>query len=210
MVTEHRNPLQRRSSVWLPVVVALGLVGLSANTPLQAQAGRGDVALTPELATVRAGLDKYKDPILAVHDGFLSSVACLNFSQGSSGHGDMDYKAGAMGVHFINMGNIGPTLDPAKPQVLIYEPVGDGLRLVAAEWFMPTQVSNVAPTIFGKKLQGPMEGHEPVLPQELHHFDLHVWLWKANPNGMFSSTNPAVTCPKGPYSIDEKPPKMVK
>ena len=41
-----------------------------------------------------------------------------------------------MGVHFLNLQLIGPTLDPTKPQVLIHEPDGDNLRLVAAEWFV--------------------------------------------------------------------------
>ena len=41
-----------------------------------------------------------------------------------------------------NMGNVGPKLDPAKPQVLIYEPTGDTLRLVAAEWFMPADLAD--------------------------------------------------------------------
>jgi hypothetical protein len=116
-----------------------------------------------------------------------------------------------MGVHFLNPAYIGPMLDSTKPQVLIYEPVRGKLRLVAAEWFVPTQVSKDAPVIFGQTLQGPMEGHEPVLPAQLHHWDLHVWLWKVNPSGMFSSTNPKVTCAKTgyAYSFDEKPPRMV-
>lgn len=161
-----------------------------------------------ELAAVRAALDKYKDPVLAVHDGYLSTVGCLAYNQGMSGHGSMDYKAGGMGVHFINLANVGPKLDPMKPQVLIYQPVGDKLQLVAAEWFMPTAVSKEAPSIFGRTLEGPMDGHEPLLPASLHHWDLHVWLWKANPNGMFSPTNPAVSCPKTGYSFEGAPPKM--
>ena len=167
-------------------------------------------ALSPELTATRATLDKYKDPIVAVHDGFLSTLGCIEYSHGSSGHGAMDYKPGGMGVHFLNSANIAPKLDPQKPQVLIYEVVGDKLRLAAAEWFVPTEVSKEAPTIFGQTLQGPMEGHEPVLPAALHHWDLHVWLWKSNANGVFSSTNPSVKCPKTGYSYDEKPPKMVK
>jgi hypothetical protein len=47
-----------------------------------------------------------------------------------------------------------------------------------------------------------MAGHEPVLPEALHHWDLHVWLWKSNPSGLFSSTNPTVKCPKTGYSFD--------
>jgi hypothetical protein len=57
-----------------------------------------------------------------------------------------------------------------------------------------------------------MEGHEPVMPTGLHHWDLHVWLWKDNPNGMFTATNPMVKCPKTGYgySFAEKAPKIVK
>jgi hypothetical protein len=43
----------------------------------------------------------------------------------------------------------------------------------------------------------------------LHHYDLHVWLWKDNPAGLFSPTNPAVKCPKGSYSFTETAPKLV-
>jgi hypothetical protein len=206
-----RLSLRFRSRAWSLAVLALGLTwGVLHPGTLRAQGGaKGATQLTPELVAVRAALDKYKDPIVAVHDGYFSSVACLAYSQGMSGHGGMDYKAGGMGVHFLNVANIGPKLDPMKPQVLLYEPVGDKLQLVAAEWFVPTQVSKEAPSIFGQALQGPMAGHEPVLPAALHHWDLHVWLWKSNPTGLFSSTNPTVKCPKTGYSFDDKPPMMV-
>ena len=42
-----------------------------------------------------------------------------------------------MGVHFLNVGLVGKPLDPLQPQILVYEPVGDKLQLVAAEWFVP-------------------------------------------------------------------------
>jgi hypothetical protein len=29
-----------------------------------------------------------------------------------------------------------------------------------------------------------MVGHVPLMPEGLHHYDLHVWLWKANPLGV--------------------------
>jgi hypothetical protein len=54
-----------------------------------------------------------------------------------------------------------------------------------------------------------MEGHAPILPAELHHWDLHVWLWKDNPNGLFHPTNSAVKCAPGPYTFVEDAPKMV-
>lgn len=166
-------------------------------------------ALSSDLVKARAGLEKYQDPVAAVHDGYLSSVACVEYTKGTEG--TMHYVPGGMGVHFINLQTLGPTLDPARPQVLIYEPVGDKLKLAAAEWFMPADLAHgVRPSIFGQELQGPMEGHEPLQPKGLHHYDLHVWLWKDNPAGTFSSTNPAVKCPKGSYSFTEHAPKLVE
>ena len=183
----------------------LALLTVSAALPARAQQSN----LSPELVSVRAQLDKYRDPILAIHDGYLSLLGCVTYPKGGS-EGQMKYPAGGMGVHFLNPQAIGPTLDPAKPQVLIYEPAGDSLRLVAAEWFMPTEAAGgKAPSVFGKTLEGPMEGHHPLMPAGLHHYDLHVWLWKANPAGVFSPTNPAVTCPAKGYSFAEAAPKMV-
>src|SRR5688500_3448853 len=162
-------------------------------------------ALSPELQAAKAALSKYADPFVAIKDGFYSTVACVDFPKGAM-HGTVEYPPGAMGVHFLNTANIGPVLDPAKPQVLIYEPVGDKLVLAAAEWVVPVQVAgNTAPTIFGQKLAGPMDGHQPIMPAELRHYDLHVWLWKDNPRGVFTSTNAAVKCdPKATYTIQEQ------
>jgi hypothetical protein len=189
-----------------------GLFWCSQPTTAAAQTAKHAAStdrLSPELEQVRAGLDKYKDPVAAVHDGYFSTVACVEYTKG--GEGSMQYVPGGMGVHFINLKNIGPNLDPAKPTVLIYEPVGGELRLAAAEWFVPADVvGGVRPTIFGQALQGPMEGHEPLQPKGLHHYDLHVWLWKHNPAGTFSPTNPSVKCPKGFYSFTEHAPRMVE
>ena len=166
--------------------------------------GQG-TALSPELQAAKAALSKYADPYVAIKDGFYSTLACIDFPKGAM-HGTVEYPPGAMGVHFLNTANIGPVLDPTKPQVLIYEPVGDKLVLAAAEWVVPVQVAgNTTPTIFGQKLAGPMDGHEPIMPAGLRHFDLHVWLWKDNPRGVFTSTNAAVKCdPKATYTIQEK------
>jgi hypothetical protein len=187
------------------VAGVIALVVLSAPYSSAAQQPK----LSPELTAVRTGLEKYRDPILAVHDGYMSLLGCIAYPKGG-GEGTMAYAPGGMGVHFLNPQAVGPTLDPAKPQVLIYEPVGDSLRLVAAEWFMPAEIAGTtAPTVFGQKLGGPMEGHQPLMPVAVHHYDLHVWLWKTNPAGIFSPTNPAVTCPAKPYSFAEAAPKMV-
>jgi len=189
------------------LLLTLSVVPTIAHGQAQAkQAGAPMAAakLSPELLAVRTALEKYNDPYVALRDGFLSTVACIDFPHGGQ-DGPVVYKPGAMGVHFLNMSNIGPQLDPAKPQVLIYEPVAGRLKLVAAEWFMPKQVAaGKAPAIFGQTLLGPMYGHEPIMPKELEHYDLHVWLWKDNPKGVFESTNAAVKCdPKAPYTHAE-------
>ncbi|HEY2162649.1 MAG TPA: hypothetical protein VGH04_01605 [Gemmatimonadaceae bacterium] len=199
------------TAAWLTTVVA----ALSTASPasLSAQAKQqGAVMNVAAINVVRKALDKYKDPIVAVHDGYYSSVACVDFPGGGTEHGSMEYKPGAMGVHFINMALVGPKLDSTKPQVLLYEPVGDKLVLTGAEWFVPTELAKTPPTILGHQLMGPMEGHAPIMPAELHHWDLHVWLWKDNPNGMFSATNSAVKCPTTGYgyTFADAAPKMVK
>lgn len=164
--------------------------------------------MTPELKQVRQALDKYQDPIVAVHDGYFSTLGCVEYPKPGAA-GQVPYRAGGMGVHFFNVAFMGK-LDPLKPQVLVYQPDGGKLRLVAAEYFVPlTPESKERPQLFGRPFDGPMEGHHPLMPQELKHYDLHVWLWKANPHGLFSPTNPEVKCPKSPYTFRETAPAIV-
>jgi hypothetical protein len=203
--------LHRRTHVQ-PLKLAVAALGglIAASTAANAQVRQtGQLTLPANLTATRAALEKYQDPITAVREGYFSTLGCVDYPKGGGAPGEMAYKPGGMGVHFLNPALIAPTLDSLKPQVLIYEPVGDRLRLVAAEWFVPTAVSKEAPMIFGTKLDGPMEGHAPVLPLELHHWDLHVWLWKDNPNGLMHPTNSTVKCPDGPYTFHEMATRMV-
>ncbi len=194
----------RSELVVLAVLCAMPVGSLAGQTAT----GVKSVADTAQLTRLRAALDKYHDPMVAVHDGYLSTVACVEFPVAGT-LGDTPYPVGGMGVHFLNMQLIGSPVDPARPQVLIYEPHGDTLQLVAAEWFVPTKTSRVRPELFGVQFQGPMEGHHPFMPAALHHWDLHVWLWKPNPAGMFSPTNPALHCPHQAYSFQDETPKLV-
>lgn len=182
----------------LRLAAALLLASLIPGRPLPAQAAPTTPAAT--LDSARAALAKYRDVLTAVRDGYLSTVACTEFPE--PGHaGETPHPAGGMGIHLLNPALIGQPLDPTKPQVLIYEPVGDTLRLIAAEWFVPVQVSAERPSLFGRPFDGPMDGHEPIMPAALRHWDLHVWLWKDNPAGVFSSTNPALKCPPGVNTV---------
>jgi hypothetical protein len=165
--------------------------------------------ITSELQKVRDALDKYQDPIVAVHDGYFSTVGCVEYPKPGAA-GQVPYRAGGMGVHFFNVGLMGQ-LDPLKPQVLVYQPVGDKLRLVAAEYFVPLSPEvKERPQLFGHPFDGPMEGHHPLMPHGLKHYDLHVWFWKKNPAGLFAPTNPSVTCPKSGYTFKETAPALVR
>ena len=161
-----------------------------------------------EIDAIRKALSKYEDPYVAVRDLYLSTVGCVHYD-GSTMEGHLNYAKGAMGIHFVNLTIQGPP-DPLKPNVLIYEPMGKGkLKLVAAEWLVPLGLAKVRPVLMGQEFQGPMEGHEPLIPQGFHHYDLHAWLFKDNPNGMFSPTNPDVSCEHAEFSLMEMPTKIV-
>src|SRR5574337_446743 len=145
-------------------------VAVCASFPGAAQ---GPKDSSPDLKRAREALEKYKDPVMAVHDGYFSTVGCVTYPKpGASGQ--VPYAAGGMGGHFFNVALVGKPLDPEKPQVLVYEPVGGKLQLVAAEWFVPLSPEvKERPQLFGKPFDGPMEGHHPLMPQGLHHCDLH-------------------------------------
>lgn len=194
------------------------VVALSARLAVLAMVALACVGMVPgpavaqepykaELDALRKAMEKYQDYKVAVRDLYLSTVGCVHYDGEKMAH-HMEYPKGAMGIHFVNLTIQGPP-DPLKPNVLIYEPVGDKLKLVAAEWLVPTAVAKERPMLLGQPFQGPMEGHEPLIPQGFHHYDLHAWLFKDNPNGMFSPTNPDVSCKDAQFSLMEMPTKIV-
>jgi hypothetical protein len=162
-----------------------------------------------QIDALRKAMEKYKDYKVAVRDLYLSTVGCVHYS-GEKVAGHMHYPKGAMGVHFVNV-TIRGAPDPMKPNILIYEPVGKELRLVAVEWLVPfTAKTKKRPALFGKPFDGPMEGHEPLIPKQYVHYDLHAWLFKDNPLGMFTPTNPNVSCDGYDFSLLEMPTKVMR
>ena len=182
---------------------------LFATAPAWCQAAKSESSLPPELEHVRAALEKYQDPVLAIREGYLSSLGCAYFPHPAK-PGHEPYPVGAMGIHFLNPALVGPKPDPMHPPILLYEPEGGKLRLVGAEWFVPTATGvDKAPELFGQKFWGPMEGHEPIMPMGLVHYDLHVWLFKNNPEGLFTPTNPAVNCTGYSYAMEMESTKTI-
>lgn len=193
------------STAVLAVLVAVAAVGATAAptkakppakqlallrqqiAALQAQ----NDALSPsgiahQLAGAKAALDKYQSVDRAKADGYVVSSAC-----------EMLPGAGGMGIHYLSGAAVGDgKLDPARPEVLVYAPVGSALQLVAAEYFKPDADQDLStdsdrPSLFGRAFDGPMLGHNATMPK---HYDLHVWLWQRNPSGMFAQWNPDVSC----------------
>src|SRR4029453_8464826 len=185
-------------------VAVLGLALIDAALrPVAAQE-----PYTAQLEALRKSLEKYQDYKVAVRDLYLSTVGCVHYAGEKIPH-HMEYPKGAMGVHFVNL-TVQGAPDPMKPNVLIYEPVGKELRLVAVEWLVPlTADTTQRPSLFGQPFMGPMEGHEPLIPKDYVHYDLHAWLFKNNPLGMFAPTNPDVSCKDSDFALLEMPTRMM-
>ena len=205
MRSTRLTELTRRKFATFAFGIATALVLVSTTS---VRAAESQDQYKPQIDALRKAMEKYKDYRVAIRDLYLSTVGCVHYS-GEKIPYHMVYAKGAMGVHFANLTIKGPP-DPMKPNVLIYEPVGGQLKLVAVEWLVPiTPDTKEAPALFGQKFMGPMEGHEPLIPKEFVHYDLHAWLFKDNPLGMFEATNPKVSCNGYPQAILEKPTQMV-
>jgi hypothetical protein len=134
---------------------------------------------------VRQVTHRFQDVNAAKAAGYVSARSC------ASGPNE-----GAMGVHYINETFIADAvLDVQRPEVLVYEPDGGQLRLVAVEYLVDAQqwnAANAAPPILGGQLF-----HYVGAPNRLRlpaHYELHVWAWKRNSSGVFSDWNPRVSC----------------
>jgi hypothetical protein len=123
-----------------------------------------------ELRAAKQATAKYHDTLAA--EGDLYSDANLPIPH--------------MGEHFVNGGliNDGGVFDPAHPEALVYQNIGNGeKRLVAVEYIV-----NIADYPLG-----PPEGFSGDCDQ----WDtfggvfrtLHAWLWAPNPDGVFSEFN---------------------
>lgn len=104
---------------------------------------------------------------------------------------------GAMGIHYVNGALVGDgEIDVAHPEALIYEPVGDGRRLVGVEYIVDAATwlaahNNTPPALEGQDFQFVASPNRFNLPS---FFELHVWAWRFNPNGAFVDWNNKVTC----------------
>lgn len=145
-----------------------------------------DATLGAQIAALRRATARFHRPEVAEAAGYdvlvrhpTTGAACLDHPTD-----------GGMGRHYLN-----PRLAEnddvrvASPEVLIYEPMVNGrLRLVGVEYVVPYAV------------RGPLESPPRLFGREFLHnptfglWMLHVYAWKNNPEGMFATWNPSISC----------------
>jgi hypothetical protein len=159
---------------------AIAVLGVLASTfgatyALASDGGQAD------LAAVRQATARFHDVDAAIAAGYSPTEECVP----------------NMGYHYVNFGQFG-AMDPLAPDALLYAANKNGqLKLVAAEWFKVDADQDLStdgdrPTMFGKAFDGPMPGHAPGMPI---HYDLHAYIWQANPDGVLATWNRNIDCP---------------
>lgn len=107
---------------------------------------------------------------------------------------------GGMGHHAVNFALVDGVVDPLIPEVLVYEPLKNGkYQLVAVEYLVDAEAwheedEDREPPMIGGV---PFDDHRNFLEKggpEFPHYQLHIWVWKNNPNGMYAPFNPNVSC----------------
>lgn len=161
------------------IVAALVVMAGAVVLPAGAAPASAEGNVHKQLAEVRQATQQYHDVAAAVAAGYQPTEHCVP----------------GMGLHYVNWALVNdPAVDHTEPEVLLYIPSGNRLRLVAVEWFKldadddPSTVENIP--IFDRALKGPMTHGLPL------HYDLHAWVWQGNPDGVFEDFNRNISCPE--------------
>ena len=176
------------SATWRTVVAiataTLLLVGLAgsalAHGPSSQESnqrgqalGRMAPGLGAELAQVRAATARYHNVEVAKAAGYEELTDCVSVPG-----------MGAMGHHYVKFPLVGEPLDPRQPEALLYVPGPNGqLRLVGVEFITADEDA----VLFD-------QGFDLIPDSQPQLYGLHVWVWQANPSGMFAPFNPNVSC----------------
>lgn len=188
---------------------ALGLI-LSA---FAAMAVAAPAPGEPTLAEVREVTERFRDVKVALAEGYIRDLFDLCDTAEMMGKPAV---LGAMGIHYFRPDLVGVTAPPnprvsgdgvhtdfRRPSILIYEPQADGsLELVAVENLVfqaswKASGHTALPSFHG--LAYDTMADDPATPvDEAHmfapHYDRHVWIYRDNPNGVFTPFNPNVSC----------------
>lgn len=134
---------------------------------------------------VREAADPFKDVAEAEAAGYGMFLGCVS--------GPLE---GAMGFHYPNPSLVGDgILDATRPEILVYEVKNGKHNLVAVEFLVLAEAwdanNDSPPVLEGQLFHYNGSPNRYGLPA---FYELHVWAWKNNPNGVFADWNPNVTC----------------
>ena len=138
------------------------------------------------LDTVRESTARFRDVAVAESEGYSLLFGCVT--------GD---EVGAMGLHYVNLGLVGDgELDPTRPEIVIYEPKGNGrVSLIGADYLVFAQDWHAkhaeTPQIMGQLMHLYPSPNRFGLPA---FYTLHVWAWKENPAGTYVNWHRNVSC----------------
>lgn len=188
-------------------------VAIAAAAGVACSAATAAAPSEPSLEEVSIATERFKDVKRALAEGYVRDPMNLCETAEMLGR---PAELGAMGVHYFRPDLLGITGPPnprvtgtgihtdfRRPAVLIYEPQADGsMELVAVENLVFRSAweaaGNKAPPQFHGVAYDLMADDPATKVDEAHmfepHYDRHVWLYRANPNGIFTQFNPAVTC----------------
>jgi hypothetical protein len=204
-------PVNTRSKFVIRTFVAFLVIAFVAGAGIFASgaSGRGE----PSLAEVRQATERFRDVKVALAEGYIRDPFDLCETAAMMGR---PAALGAMGIHYFRPDLLGITAPPSprvsgtgthtdfrQPSILIYEPLADGsLELVAVENLVFAAAWKTAghtePPAFQGVPYDSMMDDPDTAADEAHmfapHFDRHVWIYRDNPNGVFTPLNPAVSC----------------
>lgn len=150
----------------------------------------GDFKLQQTLSDVRKATAQFTD---------LEAALAANYVKFPDLSGDCVAQPGqgGMGIHYLNASLLDAELDPLRPEILVYRKKADGKHeLVALEYVVFAPVWDALhpqpPVLFGHPLHLLRTPNRYGTTMPL--YELHVWLYEHNPNGLFNDWNPKVTC----------------
>lgn len=205
--------MQTRFKLLALTFAAVAFVGAIAATGAARPDGPMPGPGEPTLDDVRQATARFKDVNVALAEGYVRDPFNLCDSATMMGQ---PASLGAMGIHFFRPDLLGITEPPSprvngagthtdfrSPSILIYEPrANGGLELVAVENLVFKKAwqasGHTAPPTFHGVPYDSMVDDPTTELDEAHmfepHFDRHVWIYRDNPNGVFTPFNPNVTC----------------
>jgi hypothetical protein len=209
IMTRQLPPAKLLLTMLLASLVGLAAAVRAAHDGPHTVPGPGE----PTLAEVRVATERFRDVNVALAEGYVRDPFDLCDTAEMMGR---PAALGAMGIHYVHAGLLGITRPPSprvdgdgthtdfrRPAILIYEPQRDGsMELVAVENLVFARswraAGHAAPPTFHGVPYDAMTDDPATEADEAHmfepHFDRHVWIYRANPNGVFAPFNPAVTC----------------